>query len=367
MRGALTATLGVVALGAAVFIVTVPDWTSLPVGTQLAPSPASQIHWDRGHIPEPVSQAAPAPLPAETDGGGTGPATSVYKNVQVLTDVNADEFMRLQHAITQWVSPQQGCGFCHTGTDYASDAKPEKQVARLMLRMVRHVNADWADHVSPAGVTCYTCHRGQPVPAEVWFPSTPPPVKPFIAKQEPYREDADTVRKFFPDAGWTEYLLEDTPISVQSTTALPSQTVASQIETKRIYEMMMQLSDGIGVNCGYCHNSRAFESWAQSTPARWIGYYGLKMNREINRDYLLQLSTIIPQTRQRLVETHLPVLPGRDYGPQRGNGFVVCATCHYGEPKPLGGAAMLHDYPGLRAAAAPAATGAAAVPAPPHG
>ena len=35
--------------------------------------------------------------------------------------------------------------------------------------MVRNINADWQTHVNGTGVTCYTCHRGQPVPANVWF------------------------------------------------------------------------------------------------------------------------------------------------------------------------------------------------------
>ncbi len=37
-----------------------------------------------------------------------------------------------------------------------------------MLQMTRAINAQWKQHVADTGVTCYTCHRGQPVPAEVW-------------------------------------------------------------------------------------------------------------------------------------------------------------------------------------------------------
>ena len=39
--------------------------------------------------------------------------------------------------------------------------------------MVRHINTDWHAHVATTGVTCYTCHRGQPVPANVWFTIRP--------------------------------------------------------------------------------------------------------------------------------------------------------------------------------------------------
>jgi photosynthetic reaction center cytochrome c subunit len=342
----LTVVAGVAVLAAGAFIIFVPDWTHPPIGgKQLGPPPMSLILFSRGQMPEPVPQTAPTPIAAAAEGGPM--ATQQYKNVQVLTDVSAAEFMRLQQAITQWVAPKQGCSYCHEGTDYASDAKPAKLAARLMLKMVRHINADWTSHVQPAGVTCFTCHRGQPVPAEVWFPIPPAPVKPFVAKQDNWREASDTVRKFFADDSYYEYLLENTPISVQSSTALPSQKVASQIVAKRVYEMMMTMSDGIGVNCGYCHNSRVFQSWRQSTPYRWPGFDGIMLTRDLNRNYLLQLSPLIPETRELVHETGLPVLPPRESGKQTGNGFVLCATCHYAHPNPLDGANMLKDYPGL--------------------
>ncbi|MEN0077163.1 MAG: photosynthetic reaction center cytochrome PufC, partial [Paracraurococcus sp.] len=327
-------------------ILLVPEWTHPPIpAEQFAPPPASLIQFGRGHMAEPVPQEAPPPLPPAEAGGPR--ATEAYRNVQVLTDVSAAEFMRLQQAITQWVSPEQGCGFCHAGQDYASDAKPQKQAARVMLRMVRHVNADRGDHVRGAGVTCYTCHRGHPVPAETWLPSAPRPGRAMVAAQDNWRESAANVRQFFPDAGWDLYLLGEEPISVQSTTTLPGTTVATQVVAKRVYEMMMQMSDGIGVNCGYCHNSRALQSWEQSTPHRWEGQYGLNLTRDLNRNYLLQLFDILPQSRELVDETRMPALPAHESGVQAGNGLVLCATCHYANPRPLNGAAMAAGYPGL--------------------
>lgn len=154
--------------------------------------------------PPPVAAGSPDPRPA----------TTAYKNVQVLTGVDAQEFMRLQRAITQWVSPTQGCGFCHAGDDYASDERPQKQVTRVMLRMTRHINAGWQNHVGGSGgVTCYTCHRGQPVPSEVWFPSPPHPARPMIAKQDDWNEGADTVRGFFPRPAGTNTSCKTRPAS----------------------------------------------------------------------------------------------------------------------------------------------------------
>jgi len=342
IRGTTVIT-GIALLAAAVLVLVVPTWQappqaatelSLPQGIQFAPTAAVL---DRNR--------APPPLPAVPSGGPA--ATAQYTNVQVLTDVSAAEFMRLQQAMTQWVSPKQGCGFCHVGTDYASDANARKLVARTMLRMTRHLNADWQEHVSPAGVTCFTCHRGQPVPQQVWFPQRPAPPHGMAANHENWQEAEDTVRKFFPDAGWDEYFLQDEPIAVQSTAAPPNGTVSSQVVAKRVYEMMMQLSDGIGVNCGYCHNSRAFESWSESTPHRWQAYGAIRLVRDLNRNFLLPLAATAPQTRQLVDETDLPVLPPHQQGLQPGNGLVLCATCHTGLPKPLNGAAMLPDYPGL--------------------
>ena len=71
-----------------------------------------------------------------------------------------------------------GCNFCHapdksdsTKLDYASDAKPEKKIARLMMHMTLGINKQYFQVKSPAlgnplmAVTCSTCHNGQPRPA----------------------------------------------------------------------------------------------------------------------------------------------------------------------------------------------------------
>ena len=358
--GALGWGLGVGGVAAIAFIVAVPEWTMFPAeAVQIGPSPTSMILFKNGQKVEPVPQTPPPPLPA--DAGQAAPDGG-FKNVQVLRDLKPAAFMRLQEAITQWVSPKQGCAFCHTEGDWASDAKPQKIAARLMMQMTRHINADWSNHVAPAGVTCFTCHRGQPVPAQTWFPQSSPKQRPFVAKQENWQEGADTVRKFFPDAGWAEYYLQDEPISAQSLTALPSGQVHEAVVVKRIYEMMMQMSDGMGVNCGFCHNSRAFWDWSQSTPQRWTAYYAIQQMRGLNNDYMLKLAEQIPMTRQRINETNLPVLPARQTGVLQGNGLVVCATCHAAQPKPMGGLNVIAAYPGL-AGPAPAETQTGPAPA----
>ena len=70
------------------------------------------------------------------------------------------------------------CGFCHVEQkdshklDYASDEKPEKQIARLMMKMTMGINQKYfkLNHAtigdSILAITCVTCHNGQPRPGE---------------------------------------------------------------------------------------------------------------------------------------------------------------------------------------------------------
>jgi cytochrome c553 len=68
------------------------------------------------------------------------------------------------------------CGFCHAsgreghGLDFVSDAKPEKEIARKMMRMTLDLNKEYFKvHKPRIGgnslvITCATCHKGQPFP-----------------------------------------------------------------------------------------------------------------------------------------------------------------------------------------------------------
>lgn len=70
------------------------------------------------------------------------------------------------------------CGFCHAPSkdstsrhlDFASDAKPEKDIARHMFRMTAKINKKYFNFdkddkgVTIQAVTCLTCHRGEAHP-----------------------------------------------------------------------------------------------------------------------------------------------------------------------------------------------------------
>ena len=111
---------------------------------------------------------------------------------------------------------------------------------------------------------------------------------------------------------------------------------------------MMHISKALGVNCTFCHNSRSFTAWDQSTPQRATTWYGIRMTRDLNANYLEGLSAQFPHTR---------------LGPLGDVPKVNCATCHQGVYKPLFGVSMLKDYPELKGPAAPAATQAPTTPA----
>jgi len=69
-----------------------------------------------------------------------------------------------------------GCNFCHAPgktegeLDYASDAKPEKEIARAMMRTTIGINKKYFKVKRPMigsdalTVTCNTCHNGVAFP-----------------------------------------------------------------------------------------------------------------------------------------------------------------------------------------------------------
>jgi photosynthetic reaction center cytochrome c subunit len=116
--------------------------------------------------------AANQPGPIQPSADGSGPlASEVYQNVQVLKDLSVGEFTRVMLSMVDWVAPadQKDCTYCHNAENYADESKYQYQVARRMLTMTRDINSNWQAHVGQTGVTCHTCHRGQPVPPYVWF------------------------------------------------------------------------------------------------------------------------------------------------------------------------------------------------------
>ena len=112
------------------------------------------------------------PPPVQPPVSPTGPTAGqdVYQNVQVLDDLTVGEFARVMLAITEWVAPpEQGCTYCHAAELADDEQVPEGGGAPHAADDARHQQPLAAARRRSTGVTCYTCHRGKPVPAYAWF------------------------------------------------------------------------------------------------------------------------------------------------------------------------------------------------------
>jgi photosynthetic reaction center cytochrome c subunit len=275
------------------------------------------------------------PPPYELPPPGGPRATEVYQNVQVLGDLSAEQFNHLMASITAWVAPEQGCNYCHNPANMASDEIYTKTVARRMLQMTRTVNGRWSSHVQGTGVTCYTCHRGKPVPNYVWS-QEPAPDRLSVRGQKRGQNTpaANVGYASLPYGAFQRYLSGDPgAIRVASDSAYPGRNSATTRDAEDSYAIMMHVSKALGVNCTYCHNSQSFRSWSLSRGQRATAWYGIRMVRDINGAFISPLATVFPANRK---------------GPLGDPYKVNCLTCHQNQAKPLGGISMLAQYPYLR-------------------
>jgi hypothetical protein len=120
-----------------------------------------------------------AQAPAGRQGGGRqgGAAPAPLKNVKVFKKGSTmADVLPTMRAFEGALGVE--CGYCHVwygngnaNNDFASDLKPQKDIARAMVRMVNLANEQIEAGVTQTGartdvqkVTCATCHRGKPIP-----------------------------------------------------------------------------------------------------------------------------------------------------------------------------------------------------------
>jgi photosynthetic reaction center cytochrome c subunit len=264
-------------------------------------------------------------------------AGDVYENVQVLGHVSEDNFLRLMTAITQWVSPDQGCAYCH-GEDgnFASDEYYPKVVSRRMIQMTQNINGNWSDHVKQAGVNCYTCHRGMNVPQYIWFDQVPKEdgVLGWLNNQNQPNERV--AYSDLPSNIFEKFLVENNEIRVINTSPYGDDNSQPIKATEWTFGLMTHMSKSLNVNCAYCHNTRSMNVWEQSPPQRLTAWYGIRMVRELNNEYLNPLQPVYPEFR---------------LGPTGDAPKANCTTCHQGVYKPLFGENMIDNWPELSAPA----------------
>ncbi len=152
-------------------------------------------------LPTLVCMAAMVPARAQTK---PLMAEEVFKNVQVLKGIPADEFMNTMGFFAASLS--FNCTSCH-GLESAGDVArfaddtPLKQTARKMILIVRSINQ--ANFAGMRKVTCYTCHRG----------GEKPEVTPSLAQQystplpdDPNQFEATGGERFSADDVFNKYI-----------------------------------------------------------------------------------------------------------------------------------------------------------------
>src|SRR5437879_8523400 len=99
----------------------------------------------------------------------------IDKNIKVLTGMPTSQLIPVMNFFA--ASMGRRCNFCHVNNqgqwDYASDAKPEKNTAREMIKLVMEINKT-TGRLNLDAVSCYTCHRGRTSPQSL--PSLPLPL-----------------------------------------------------------------------------------------------------------------------------------------------------------------------------------------------
>jgi hypothetical protein len=96
-------------------------------------------------------------------------------NLKVLPkDTSPEDLFKMMRGFSQQLGVH--CGFCHAeGTpghpDFASDEKPDKNIARTMISMTQEINTKYLSQIHDPDaapdqktVTCGTCHQGHTMP-----------------------------------------------------------------------------------------------------------------------------------------------------------------------------------------------------------
>jgi Photosynthetic reaction centre cytochrome C subunit len=101
-----------------------------------------------------------------------------FKNLKILPkNISPDDLDKVMDSYKLALGVK--CGYCHAPSqdstshhlDFASDAKPEKEIARKMMKMTIRINKKYFSYnkndqgQAIPTVECMTCHRGKQHPA----------------------------------------------------------------------------------------------------------------------------------------------------------------------------------------------------------
>jgi len=154
------------------------------------------------------AQGAPVSMEGKTAG-------QFYKNVQVIKDIPAEDLNQAMHLIKG--ATGLDCETCHDEKDRSSDSKELKVTARKMMRMVMDINKNSFD--GEQTVTCYTCHRGSPIPVGVPIMPVSEPVE----ESKPNLPPVDQILARYVDAlGGQQAIKKITSRVITGTQYLPT-------------------------------------------------------------------------------------------------------------------------------------------------
>lgn len=252
-----------------------------------------------------------------------------------LANLTPENYERLVTAMREWTGIAD---LLAPGND-----SYQTQVAYSMIEMTQNINQNWIGHVqanAEVGVTCYTCHRGQAVPNNVWFKVSP--VNSNVAGWSANQNRVTMVSNFtsLPSDYLETYLLADESgnyanIGVHDLQSRVQQQPGDPLiqQAERTYAFMNYFANSLGVNCVFCHNSRAFYDPGQVTPQWATASLGIAMVQETLEQYILPLQDVLPAERLGPVYGDVPKL--------------ACRTCHQGEQQPLNGLNVIRNWPEL--------------------
>ncbi len=207
----------------------------------------------------PPASAAAAPQAAEP------------RNLQVLTGVPLDQVRQFMQAVSASLGVE--CEHCHVAGSFELDTIPAKETARAMMRMAATLGETTFELLDAP--SCWTCHRGSPVPESV----PPPLLIPFDPPPGPFSESVSPA--------------QDVYANIQVHAGLP----ASELR-----EVMGGYGRALGVGCDHCHQ-----------PGDWAG--------DAN---VLKPLTRAMEEMQRAATRELGLDEGR----------ITCWTCHRGVATP---------------------------------
>jgi hypothetical protein len=146
-----------------------PASAGAPQGPRRAPNPVAQDSARRAQVDSIMAAIA---------GREQEPAGKVFKNVKLLKDMPAADFLKNMD-VNYGRGLGMGCGNCHVMGQYDQDTRKNKRVARQMQEMTDYINSVRLAQIKEldedyAKITCVTCHAGSGHPKTTMAVPAPP-------------------------------------------------------------------------------------------------------------------------------------------------------------------------------------------------